>query len=34
MYKKYNSKPNYLSPLLERLAPLLILATSFIWLWR
>jgi hypothetical protein len=34
MYKKYNSEANYLSPLLEKLTPLLIVAAAFIWLWR
>jgi hypothetical protein len=45
MYKKYNFKPESLSPqsskqkldvsvLAERLVPFLIIATSFVWLWR
>jgi len=37
MYKKYNFEPKTLSPLsiiLERLTPLLILAATFVWLWR
>jgi len=34
MYKKYNSEPNKLSPILERLTPLLIVAATFIWLWK
>lgn len=32
--KKTNSEPNNLSLILERLTPLLILATTFIWLWK
>lgn len=37
MYKKYNFEPKNLSPLktaLEKLTPLLIIAATFIWLWR
>jgi hypothetical protein len=34
MYKKYNFQANSLSPLLEKLTPLLIVAATFIWLWR
>lgn len=42
MYKKYNFKPKSLSPngnfkfsnLAEKIAPLLLIAASFIWLWK
>jgi len=42
MYKKYNFKPESLSShkkfdpsiLAEKLVPFLIIATSFLWLWR
>ena len=34
MYKKYNFSFKTLSPLLEKLTPLLIIAATFVWLWR
>jgi len=37
MYKKYNFEPKSLSPLnsvLEKLTPLLIIAATFVWLWK
>lgn len=42
MYKKYNFQPKSLSPnkkfdisiIAEKLVPFLIIATSFLWLWK
>lgn len=42
MYKTYNFKPNFLSPtkknyfnqLAEKLVPFLIIAATFVWLWK
>lgn len=34
MDKKYNIKAKSLSPILEKLTPLLIIAATFIWLWK
>jgi len=34
MYKKSNFKAKSLSPILERLTPLLIIAATFVWLWK
>lgn len=42
MYKTYNFKPKSLSPhynfdfskLAERLVPFLIIASTFVWLWK
>jgi len=34
MYKKYNFQAKSLYPLLEKLTPLLVMATAFIWLWK
>lgn len=42
MYKSYNSEPKSLSPqkkfdlhqLAEKLVPFLIIATTFVWLWK
>ena len=42
MYKKHNFKPESLSPrqkldfsiIAEKLVPFLIIATSFVWLWK
>jgi len=34
MYKKYNFESKNLSPVLEKLTPFLIIAATFIWLWK
>lgn len=34
MDKKYKIEAKSLSPILEKLTPFLILATTFIWLWK
>jgi hypothetical protein len=34
MYKKYNYEPKNLSYVLEKITPFLIIATTFIWLWK
>jgi len=41
MYKKYNFKPDFLSPqpqgfalIAEKLLPFLIITATFVWLWK